>query len=121
MQKTILVVEDHNDSSIILQFLLEGNGYKVKTARDGFEAIQVVKGQVPDLILMDLALPEVDGVTATKTIRAMDGAAETPIFAVTAHWSSYHPVATGTGLNGVLPKPLDHLKLLRLLKQYLAD
>ena len=121
MQKTILIVEDHTDSSMILRFLLEGNGFNVKTAKDGFEAIEMVRLEIPDLILMDLALPEVDGVTATKTIREVEGAENIPIFAMTAHWTSYYPEAKEAGLNGVLQKPLDHLKLLRLLKQWLAD
>jgi CheY-like chemotaxis protein len=69
---------------------------------------------------MDLSLPEIDGVVATKLIRQIEGAEEVPIFAMTAHWSVYHPKAQETGLNGILEKPLNHTKLLNLVNQCLA-
>lgn len=121
MQKTILIVEDHDDSRNALKYLLEGQGYKVVEAHNGTEAIKAADQQMPDLILMDLALPEVDGLTVTKTIREMESNSTVPIIAVTAFWSFYYRQAKELGFNDIIDKPIDHLKLLKTLKQYLDN
>ncbi len=81
LPKTILVVEDYEDSRILLKYLLEKLGYQVLEANDGWKAVESVKRQVPDLILMDMALPSVDGISATKLIRQF---AETAIIGMWA-------------------------------------
>lgn len=121
MPKNILIVEDHSDSRSVLKFLLEDYGYKVLEAKNGMEAVKAVLQQMPDLILMDLALPNMDGVTATKTIRELEEIPRVPIFAVTAHWSSYYEQAREAGFNGYIDKPVDHSKLLPVLNQYLGE
>jgi CheY-like chemotaxis protein len=119
MQKTILIVEDHNDSRNVLSFLLKNYGYKIVEAKSGMEAIKAVQQQLPALILMDLYLPDIDGVTATKTIRELEEIPQIPIFAITAHSLFYDTQAREAGFNGVIDKPVDHLQLVRILSRYL--
>ena len=119
MQKTILIVEDHFDSRNVLNFLLKDYGYKIVEAHNGEEAIKAVREEMPALILMDLALPDMDGVTVTKIIREMGETEKLPIFAVTAHWSFYYRRAEDIGFTGVIDKPVDHANLLRVIDQYI--
>jgi len=69
MPKKVLIVEDYDDSRNFMKFLLESYGYQVVEAADGIEAVDRFKQQHPDMILMDISLPVVDGLTATKAIR----------------------------------------------------
>ena len=120
MAKTVLVVEDYVDTRDLMKFLLEGCGYKVVEAADGQEAVDTVKKNFPDLILMDLSLPVMDGLTATRIIRKVDGASKLPIIAVTAYGNSYYRRAIEAGCDDLINKPLDFDKLQPVLEQYLA-
>ena len=120
MAKTILIVEDYVDTRDLMKFLLEGCGYKVREAADGQEAVESVKQNSPDLILMDLSLPVMDGLTATRIIRKCDGASKVPIIAVTAYGNSYYRKAIEAGCDDLINKPLDFDKLQPVLEQYLA-
>jgi len=68
MSSKILIVEDYDDSREVLRYLLESSGYSVIEATDGIEAVDKVKQYHPDLILMDISLPVVDGLTATRAV-----------------------------------------------------
>jgi CheY-like chemotaxis protein len=76
---TILVVEDHNDSRELLRVFLEGEGFNVIEAENGAEAVSLALQQCPDLVLMDLHMPELDGISATKQIRQHDKLCYVPI------------------------------------------
>ena len=89
---TILVVEDHSDSRTLLSAWLRAKGYKVVEARTGKEGLLQANRVRPDLILMDLTLPELDGVEATRQIRTRHLLSQTPIFAI----SSYATREAGT-------------------------
>jgi CheY-like chemotaxis protein len=119
MAKTILVVEDYDDARHLIKVMLQMLGYRVIEATDGREAIECVQRERPDLILMDLALPMMDGVTATKLIREMDGISEVPVVCVTAHSEKYRHEALEAGANQVVRKPIDMDDLKPLLSQYL--
>ncbi len=121
LPKTILVVEDYEDTRILLKFLLEKLGYQVLEARDGWKAVESVKQQVPDLILMDMALPSVDGISATKLIRQFEETSKTPIIAFTASGQFVYQQAIDAGCNALLDKPIDTDKLKSLLDQYLFN
>jgi len=121
MAKTVLVVEDYVDTRDLMKFLLEGCGYKVVEATDGQQAVDAVKKLSPDLILMDLSLPVMDGLTATRIIRKVDGASKLPIIAVTAYGNSYYRRAIEAGCDDLINKPLDFDKLQPVLEQYLAS
>src|SRR5438046_10525862 len=83
--RTILVMEDYRDTRALLSSLLRAKGYKVIEASDGREGLLQANRVSPDLILMDLAMPRMDGVEAARQIRQRNSLARTPIFAVTAY------------------------------------
>jgi len=120
MPKTILVVDDYEDTRILIKFMLEQLGCQVLEATDGWKAVESVRRQVPDLILMDMALPSTDGLTATKIIRQFEGASEIPIIAFTASGQFIYQQAMEAGCNALLDKPIDEDKLKSMLDQYLG-
>lgn len=118
--KTILIVEDYEDVRDFMKIILESYGYKVIEATDGIEAIDRFKNFHPDLILMDISLPFVDGLTATKTIREFDEGVHIPIIAVTAFGKLYYDRAIEAGCNDLIDKPVDFNVLEPVLSKYLA-
>lgn len=121
MPKTVLIVEDYVDIRAMMKFLVEGFGYQVVEAADGQEAVERVKQITPDLILMDLSLPVMDGLTATQIIRKVDGLGKVPIIAVTAYGNSYYRRAIEAGCDDLINKPLDFNNLEPMLNQYLGQ
>jgi CheY-like chemotaxis protein len=119
MKKTIMIVEDYEDARGFMKFLIESYGYQVIEATDGIQAIDKFKNFRPDLILMDMSLPVVDGLTATKTIREFDEGARTPIIAITAFGKNYFKKAIEAGCNDLIDKPVDFEVLEPVLNQYL--
>ena len=121
MSRTILIVEDYEDARHFMKFLLESYGYQVTEAIDGIEAVECITQPLPDLILMDVSMPRMDGLAATKAIRKLDGAAEIPIIAVTAHGKQFYEQAIEAGCNALITKPVDFNNLELLLNQYLRQ
>lgn len=120
MTKKVLIVEDYEDAREFMKFLLETYGYQVIEATDGIEAVDRVKQQNPDLVLMDISLPVVDGLTATRAIREFDKKADLPIIAVTAFGKNYYKRAIEAGCNDLIDKPIDFDVLEPILHQYLT-
>lgn len=120
MSKKVLIAEDYADTRSFMKFLLEGYGYQVMEATDGQEAVRKVKDQKPDLVLMDVAMPVMDGLTATRLIREFDGMAKLPIIAVTAYGQSFYRQAIEAGCDDLINKPLDFDSLEPVLHQYLS-
>jgi two-component system response regulator HydG len=120
MPKKVLIVEDYPDIRTMMKFLVEGYGYEVIEAADGQEAVDSVKQYPPDLILMDLSLPNMDGLTATQIIRKFDGCGKLPIIAVTAYGNSYYRRAIEAGCDDLINKPLDFNNLEPIINQYLS-
>ena len=120
MSKMVLIVEDYADTRTMMKFLLQRFGYDVVEAADGQEAVDRAKENQPDLILMDLSLPVMDGLTATQIIRKVEGYGKIPIIAVTAYGNSYYRRAIEAGCDDLINKPLDFDKLEPILEQYLA-
>src|SRR3954469_18978178 len=81
----ILIVEDNEDNQELMRFLLERAGYDVIAVQNGLEGVETARREKPDIILMDLSLPELDGWSAAPQIRADDQLKHTPMIAVTAH------------------------------------
>ena len=122
MAKTILVVEDYEDIRSFLKYLLEEKGFEVCEARDGIEAFDQFKQAHPDLILMDISLPSVDGLTATKAIRELEAGGESiPIIAVTAFGQLYHKQAMEAGCNELIDKPVDFDSIEIVIHNYLEE
>ena len=110
---TILVVDDYADNRMLLSAWLRAKGYKVIEAKDGKEGLLQANRSLPDLILMDLAMPELDGIEATRQIRQRRAHFHTPIFAISAY--ATHDVkddALAAGCTEVFAKPLDLASLL---------
>ena len=120
MIKKVLIVEDYDDTREFMKILLESYGYKVIEASDGIEAIDRVRQYHPDLILMDISLPIVDGLTATRTIRDFDADSQVPIIAVTAFGKTYYNRAIEAGCNDLIDKPIDFDSLEPILKNCLS-
>lgn len=121
MSKTILVVDDFEDTQVFMKFLLEKLGFEVLQARDGWKAVESVKRRIPDLILMDMAMPLVNGIGATKLIRQLKEASEIPIIAFTASGQFIQQQAIDAGCNDFIEKPVDIDKLKLIIKKYLED
>jgi len=121
MGRTVLVVEDYADTRLFMKLLLEGYGYEVIEAEDGQEAVEVLKGNCPDLILMDISMPVMDGIAATKAIRNFKNGGDVPIIALTAFGKTLHEKALNAGCNDLIGKPIDFDEFETLLHQYLDD
>jgi CheY-like chemotaxis protein len=118
---TVLVVEDFADNRFMMRRLLEMSGYHVLEAVDGKEAVDIAESSRPDLILMDLSLPRLDGLDATRRIRELDGLSRIPIVAVSAHdTNDFHSDALAAGCDEYVTKPIDFDELEALLKKLLA-
>jgi two-component system, cell cycle response regulator DivK len=115
---TILVAEDHLDSRDALRALLEAFGYHVLEAVNGRQAVDVALAQRPDLILMDIMMPELDGFEATRELRRHNATRATPIIAVTA-MEGAHQLAIQAGANDYVRKPVDIRRLVAKVHDWL--
>lgn len=120
MPKTVMIVDDFADARSMMKILIRWHGYEVVEAADGYEAIEKSLQYHPDLILMDLALPIMDGATATKLIREIEGFDKVSIIALTGFSNTSFEKAIEAGFDNVLVKPLHFENLEPLLHQYLS-
>jgi two-component system cell cycle response regulator DivK len=121
MNKRILVVEDQEDNRQILRDLLGNAGYELTEAENGEEAIAAVAKQRPDLILMDIQLPLMDGYEATRRIRTNPDLNSVPIIAVTSYaLTGDEDKARAAGCDGYVSKPYSPRDLLAKVRTYLT-
>jgi CheY-like chemotaxis protein len=119
--RTVLVVEDGEDTRYVMRLQLERMGYLVIEAQDGQEAVEAAMQGRPDIILMDLTLPVMDGFAATQKIRASDGLSGVPIIAVTAHQETdFREGAKAAGFDAYVTKPIDIKWLSELIEGLLV-
>jgi CheY-like chemotaxis protein len=119
-KKLFLLVEDFEDSRFMMRKLLEMAGYAVVEASDGEQAIELAVKEKPALILMDLSLPKLDGLAATRQIRRYEGLGHTPIVAISAHDSpETRTEALDAGCDEYVTKPIDFDQLGALVKRFL--
>jgi CheY-like chemotaxis protein len=105
---TILVVEDYEDTSLAMRLALEDQGYRILEAADGEQAVRVAARERPEIILMDLQLPVLDGLAATERIRSNPELRDVVVVAVTAHQEAdYRARALAAGCNAFVTKPID--------------
>lgn len=119
MVRRILIVEDYEDARLCMKLILEIFGYEVIEAANGLEAVEATRQQFPHIILMDISMPVMDGLTATKTIRTFQQMTAVPIIAVTAHGTQLYQEAIAAGCDDLIGKPVDFDSLELLLDQYL--
>jgi len=118
----ILVVEDQEDLRGVLRDLLTGSGYVVLEAPDGQSGIATAKSDRPDLILMDIQMPVLDGYEATRQIKADPGVKATPIIAVSSFaMKGDEEKARAAGCDHYITKPYSPMQLLRVIRGYLGD
>ena len=119
---TVMVVEDFEDNRFMMRRLLEMSGYSVLEAVNGAEAVELAQQELPNLILMDLSLPLLDGLAATRRIRQLDELRHIPIVAVSAHdTADFHAEALAAGCNDYVTKPIDFDQLEALLSRLLPQ
>jgi diguanylate cyclase (GGDEF)-like protein len=118
--KKILYVEDNLDNKLLVKRTLEAEGYTVLEASDGIEGVRVAQAEKPDLILMDLNLPAMDGQAATTRIKGIKGLENVIIVAFTARvMEGEREKSLSAGCDGYIPKPIDVDKLPKQLEEFL--
>jgi two-component system cell cycle response regulator DivK len=122
MSNRILVIEDNEDNRRIIRDLLTSLGYQLIEAADGMEGVAMAQSHRPDLILMDIQLPEMDGYEATRQIRAVPELKTVPIIAVTSYaLSGDEAKARDAGCDGYVAKPFSPRELLARIREFLPD
>ena len=117
----ILYVEDNEDNIYMLSRRLKRNGFDLVIARDGEEGVEAAEKEIPDLILMDLSLPKLDGWGATKELKKNEKTQHIPIIALSAHAMQEHKEsALQAGCNDYDTKPVDFARLLSKIEEQLA-
>jgi CheY-like chemotaxis protein len=120
-ERCLLLVEDTEDNRFMMRRLLEMEGYRVVEARNGEEAVKVAEAENPALILMDLSLPIIDGLAATRLIRKLPSFETTPIIAVSAHdTADFQSEALEAGCDRYITKPIDFGELEKLIVELLG-
>lgn len=116
----VLVVEDYEDTRSLMRLELEQRGFRVVEATDGEQGIEFALRESPDIILMDIGLPLIDGIEATRRIRQEDSMRDVLIVALTAHHETeYRAQALAAGCDAYLTKPVDFDWLIDLLGRLL--
>ena len=122
MSKRILVIEDTEDNRQIIRDLLTSFDYELIEAVDGAEGVALAQKERPDLILMDIQLPQMDGYEATRRIRAIPELARVPIIAVTSYALSGDEAKTReAGCDGYIAKPFSPRQLLAKVHEFLPE
>ena len=119
MPRKVLIVEDHEDIRNMMTVYLKSFGYEIVEATDGYEAVETAIAEKPDLILMDIAMPILDGIGATEAIRSHAELANIPIVALSAYGDFYKEKAFEVGCNDVIQKPLDFDRLEPIVQRYM--
>ncbi len=120
--KTILVVEDNKLNMKLVRGLIKIGKYRMLEANDAELGIQLIREQQPDLVLMDIQLPGMDGLSATKIIKEDPSLKDIPIVALTSYaMQGDEEKALEAGCSGYIAKPIDTRKFLETISQYLKD
>jgi DNA-binding response OmpR family regulator len=122
MAKKVLIIEDYPATSKMIAEILEMEGYQAVIAADGLVGVEKAKSEKPDLILLDIMLPGIDGLEVCSRLRANDQTKNIPVIMVSVK-ASAEDVKTGLdkGANGYVSKPFDPFKLLEVVKKHLGS
>lgn len=122
MKKRILIVEDNDLNLKLFRDLLNAHGYETIETKEGLEAIALTKRERPDLVLMDIQLPEISGLDVTRRIKADESVRDIPIIAVTAFaMKDDEEKILAAGCQAYLSKPISIVTFLSTVKQYLGE
>jgi CheY-like chemotaxis protein len=116
----VLVVDDMMDNTVMLSLDLQHEGYRVVTAANGEQAVKIAAQTNPDIILMDIGMPELDGLGAARKIRENEALQTVPLIALTAFSTEgFQIAARDAGFDGYLTKPVDFTRLHELMRRLL--
>ena len=122
MKKKLLYIEDNEQNLYLVSFILEKHGYEVHAARDGMEGIETAARILPDLILLDIQLPQMDGYAVAHQLRSNPDLAGVPIVAVTSYaMAGDREKALAAGCNGYIEKPIDPDKFMGQVEMHLPS
>ena len=120
--QTLLLVEDNEDNRIIYSTVLRHLGYQVIEAQDGVEAVELARSTQPDLILMDISIPRMDGWEATRILRADPRTSAIPIVALTAHaLADDRERAAEVGFSSYLAKPIEPRVVVAEVRRWIGE
>ena len=120
-QKTVLLVEDNEDNLVVYRTILEHVGFRVIEARDGEEGVNRAKQYKPDLILMDISIPKIDGWEATQRLKSDESTKMIPIIALTAHaLEEDRQKALQAGCDGYLAKPVEPRRVVQEVERFVG-
>jgi len=115
--RTILVVDDFDDTRLLLRIWLERRGFRVIEAENGLEAIRRATSETPDLIIMDMQMPRLDGLSATQRIREVPSLSKVPIVAVSAYGADqFRELAIATGCDEYVSTPFEPTALETIIR-----
>lgn len=119
---TVLIVEDNEDNRVIYRTFLEHHGYRVLEACDGEAGVRSVREHRPDIVLMDISMPVLDGYEATKILKADPATASIPVVALTAHaMAEDRHRAAEAGCDSYLAKPAEPRQVLAEVRRMLGE
>lgn len=122
MKKTVLLIEDNAQNSYLTTFLLESQGFAVASASDGASGIELAQRTLPDLILLDIQLPMMDGYAVARALRAIELLKLTPIVAVTSYaMVGDREKCLAAGCNGYIEKPINPETFVAEISTFLAS
>ncbi|MFO7260307.1 MAG: response regulator [bacterium] len=120
-KKTVLLVEDNEDNLVVYRTILDHVGYNVLEARDGEEGVNRARQEHPDLILMDISIPKIDGWEATRRLKADQATRDIPIIALTAHaLEEDRERAIAAGCDGYLAKPVEPRRVVEEVQRFVG-
>jgi CheY-like chemotaxis protein len=120
-QKTVLLVEDNEDNLVVYRTILEHVGFRVLEARDGEEGVNSARQFLPDLILMDISIPKLDGWEATQRLKSDPTTSIIPIIALTAHaLEEDRQKALQAGCDGYLAKPVEPRRVVQEVERFVG-
>jgi len=118
--KKVLVVDDNSANIRLVRFILEKKGFEVIEAGNGINGIELALGEKPDLLLLDIQLPDIDGLEVAKRIRASEAGGNLPIIALTSYAMTGDKEKTlAAGCNGYMTKPIDVKAFIAEVEKYL--
>ena len=120
-ERTVLVVDDFDDTRLLLRTWLSKKGFRVIEAENGNQAVAAAQSHQPDFIIMDLEMPELDGLSATRQIRELEQFPRVPIVAVSAYGADeYRSQALDAGCDEYVSTPFDPEELEKLIRSFIG-
>lgn len=119
-KRNILIIEDNEQNMYMLTFLLQSENYEILQAYNGVDGISIAESKLPDIILLDIQLPEMDGYAVAKRLRALNQLSKTPIIAVTSYaMVGDREKAIESGATGYIEKPIDPDTFVKQMESFL--